>query len=469
MFQLFSKPKASPNTSTNKAPKTDSEQSASKKRVPKSSRQQERSSNLSRRFRHSSKAPQPTEDDSEPKDNDLHPLNLPPEERERRRFALAKMSTDRSDSSRLGQSNGEGLPSSPSTATPGSFYEDTMMGNTEPLNGIPSPSQNTNTQLPPVPQASSDAESYKAAGNKFFKAGDFQKAITEYGRAIATNPTNSTYLSNRSAAYMGLNRYKEALEDAKQADQLEPGSSKILLRLARIYTALGRPSEALSTYSQIRPQVAAKDTLPASTMQAYIERAESALLEGTAGSMVLHALDQAERGLGATVDKPRKWKLMRAEAYLKMGNVNSLGDAQNIVMPLLRSNGQDPDALALRGRILYAQGENEKAMQHFRQALNYDPDLRDAVKYLRMVQKLERTKEEGNVAFKDGQFDEAVRLYGIALEVDPLNRTTNSRILQNRALASIKVRCLHVTSTLQMLFCMLTFLYTAERLRFCHQ
>jgi DnaJ family protein C protein 7 len=156
--------------------------------------------------------------------------------------------------------------------------------------------------------------------------------------------------------------------------------------------------------------------------------------------MVLHALDLAEKGLGFRVSPPRKWKLMRGEAYLKMGTVNSLGDAQNVAMSLLRANSADPEALVLRGRALYAQGENEKAIQHFRQALSCDPDFKDAVKYLRMVQKLDRMKEEGNTHFKTGRYQRAVDVYASALEVDPLNKGTNSKILNNRAMCYSKLK-----------------------------
>lgn len=257
--------------------------------------------------------------------------------------------------------------------------------------------------------------------------------------AIDVDPQNPTYLSNRSAAFISANRYHEALEDAKLADELDPGNSKVLLRLARIYTNLGRPSDALDIYNQIQPPVSAKDKAPAVFMQTHIKQVEDVLREGTTGSMAIHALDQAERGLGVGVDRPRKWKLLRGEAYLKMGNVNALGDAQNVAMSLLRTNNQDPEALVLRGRVLYAQGENEKALQHFRQALSCDPDYKDGLKYLRMVQKLDRMKEGGNSAFKAGRYKEAVDVYSAALDVDPLNKQTNSKILQNKALAEIKV------------------------------
>jgi DnaJ family protein C protein 7 len=239
---------------------------------------------------------------------------------------------------------------------------------------------------------------------------------------------------------MAANQYVLALEDCKQAEELEPKNPKILLRMARIYTALGRPEEALDVFDRIDPPASAKDKQPALQMKQHITQAEESIKKGTAGSMALYGLDQAEKGLGFAVQPPRKWKLLRGEAYLKMGNVNALGDAQNVAMGMLRSNNADPDALVLRGRALYAQGENDKAIQHFRQALACDPDFKDAVKYLRMVQKLDRTKEEGNTHFKAGRLQEAVDVYTAALEIDPTNKGTNSKILNNRAMCYTKLK-----------------------------
>jgi DnaJ family protein C protein 7 len=223
------------------------------------------------------------------------------------------------------------------------------------------------------------------------------------------------------------------------ADELDPDNMKILLRLGRVYTSLGRPDEALQVYNQIN--ATAKDMQPALNMQKHLRTAEeTSQKENGSGSMVIYALNEAEKGLGIGCDKPRKWQLMRGEAHLKMGNPNALGEAQNVVMSILRNNNQDPDALVLRGRILYAQGENDKALQHFRQALSCDPDFKAAVKYLRMVQKLERMKSEGNASFKGGRYQEAVNTYTEALEVDPSNKNTNSKILQNRALCNSRLK-----------------------------
>ena len=119
-------------------------------------------------------------------------------------------------------------------------------------------------------------------------------------------PDSATYLSNRAAANMSNGSYQAALDDCTRAADLEPHNAKILLRLARIYTSLGRPDEAMTTFGRIQPPPSAKDMAAAKEMQHHVRAAQSALDSGTSGSMVLHALDQAERLLGHRAPKPRK-------------------------------------------------------------------------------------------------------------------------------------------------------------------
>ncbi|EOO04138.1 putative small glutamine-rich tetratricopeptide repeat-containing protein a protein [Phaeoacremonium minimum UCRPA7] len=308
-----------------------------------------------------------------------------------------------------------------------------------PQGDIPVPPPHKSQPSSPKPSPAEEAESFKNLGNKFFKEKNYARAIEEYTKAVELQPNSATYLSNRAAAYMSAAKYEAALEDCRRAADLDPQNSKILLRLARIYTSLGQPEEAMITFERIRPPPSAKDMAQAREMQQHIQSAQRSLQDGT-GSMVLHALDMAERLLGVGARKPRKWQLMRGEAHLKMGNVNSLGEAQNVAMAILRNNSQDPEALVLRGRALYAQGENDKAVQHFRKALSCDPDFRDAIKWLRIVQKLDRMKEEGNSEYKAGRWQAAIDKYSQALEIDPSNRGTNSKLLQNRALCLTKLK-----------------------------
>lgn len=305
---------------------------------------------------------------------------------------------------------------------------------------VPAPPPHRSSPSSPVQSEAEQAESFKNDGNKFFKAGDYTHAIEFYTKAVILQPQSATYLGNRAAAYMSAGRWNDALNDCKRAVELDGRNNKMLLRLARIYTSIGQPEEAIATFSRIQPPPSVKDTASAKEMLRHVRAAQAALKDGTAASMVLYPLDMAEKLLGVGALKPRKWQLMRGEALLKMGDLNSLGEAQNIAMSLLRYNNQDPEALVIRGRALYSIGENEKALQHFRKALSCDPDFRDAIKWLRTVQKLDRMKEEGNSEYKAGRWQAAIDKYTSALEVDPSNKGTNSKLLQNRALCRIKLK-----------------------------
>lgn len=312
---------------------------------------------------------------------------------------------------------------------------DTDSQSPAPPNGV----NGTHSLPPDPPKEELDGEAYKQAGNKFFKQKEYTKSVEQYSKAIECEPENATFFANRAAAYMSAGKFRDALADCQAADRLLPDQPKTLLRMARILTSLGRPEDALETYDRIVPPASIKDKQPALQMQQHLKSAQQGLDSGSGGSMTLYALDRAESGLGAGVDPPKRWRLLRGEANLKMGTQNTLAEAQSVAMSLLRQSAQDSDALVLRGRVLYAQGENSKAAAHFQEALRCDPDMKQARLYLKKAKELERKKTEGNEAFKKGDYAKAKELYSEALAVDKDNKGTNSKIYQNRGVACTKV------------------------------
>lgn len=253
--------------------------------------------------------------------------------------------------------------------------------------------------------------------------------------ALEVTPNSSIFLSNRAAAFLAANRFLEALEDAQRALELDPGNAKIMHRMARILTNLGRPAEALDVLSNVQPPATAKDRSAPETMLKHITQAEQSLSEGKGGSMVVFAIEQARQMLGSGAKTPRKWTLMTGEAQLLIRNDNAYGKAHDVAISLLRENNQDPDALLLRARAYYGQGDNDQAIKYLKMCLGLDPDNKQAIKLLRQVQKLVRTKDEGNAAFKAKNYQRAVELYSQGLEIDPTNKDINSKLLNNRAQA----------------------------------
>lgn len=255
-------------------------------------------------------------------------------------------------------------------------------------------------------------------------------------------------MSNRAAAYISANKYSQALGDSLQASRLDPNNDKILHRLARIYTSLGRPQDALDTYAKI-PNASATDTAAARKALQSIAVAETQInAEDGNGNMALWSLEQAKQTLGADTPTPRQWQILKAKANLKIGSANALGEVQGIAQNLMRENSMDAEAIVLAGRAFYLRDEKprqgksdyDRAEDYFRQALSLDPDNADARNFLRTMKKLERAKTSANDMFKKGKFSNAVEAYTEALTIDPANKVTNAKLLGNRALARIKIK-----------------------------
>ena len=60
--------------------------------------------------------------------------------------------------------------------------------------------------------------------------------------------------------------------------------------------------------------------------------------------------------------------------------------------------------------------------------------------FLQKIRSIERAKEDGNNAFRNQNYDEAIALYTAGLAIDPLADTLNAVLYSNRAAAYLSVR-----------------------------
>jgi DnaJ family protein C protein 7 len=86
----------------------------------------------------------------------------------------------------------------------------------------------------------------------------------------------------------------------------------------------------------------------------------------------------------------------------------------------LRLNPNSPDALTLRGLVLFLGGRLPQALQHLTSALRFDPGHEPAMKLRRRIKDIDKLKEDGNTAFKAGNLQDAVDKYSECLEVRTL-------------------------------------------------
>jgi small glutamine-rich tetratricopeptide repeat-containing protein alpha len=92
------------------------------------------------------------------------------------------------------------------------------------------------TPSPAAPSTSSSvdkagAEKLKAEGNALMSQKLYDSAIQKYTEAIAKDPSNAVYLSNRAAAWGGVGQHEKAVEDAQKALEVDPTFSKAFSRL----------------------------------------------------------------------------------------------------------------------------------------------------------------------------------------------------------------------------------------------
>ncbi|KLO20444.1 TPR-like protein [Schizopora paradoxa] len=105
----------------------------------------------------------------------------------------------------------------------------------------------------PSPAASSSkvdkeaAEKEKEKGNKFVSAKKYNEAIEAYGRAIALNPSNAVYYSNRAAAHSFNNDHPSAIIDAQKALEVDSKFVKAYNRLGCVFDRI--QVESLSNLS----------------------------------------------------------------------------------------------------------------------------------------------------------------------------------------------------------------------------
>ncbi|KAJ6519403.1 TPR-like protein [Mycena sanguinolenta] len=82
------------------------------------------------------------------------------------------------------------------------------------------------------------AEKFKQSGNALMSAKQYDQAIEAYTQAIALDPTNAIYYSNRAAAYSSKSDHLSAVGDAEQAIKIDPKFVKAYHRLGHAQYSL---------------------------------------------------------------------------------------------------------------------------------------------------------------------------------------------------------------------------------------
>uniref|UniRef100_A0A8C5PGY9 DnaJ heat shock protein family (Hsp40) member C7 n=1 Tax=Leptobrachium leishanense TaxID=445787 RepID=A0A8C5PGY9_9ANUR len=226
------------------------------------------------------------------------------------------------------------------------------------------------------------------------------------------SPKNASYYGNRAATLMMLSKYREGLEDAQQAVRLDDTFVKGHQREGKCHLSLGNAMAATRC------------------LQKVLELEPN---NEPARQDVVFCMDRALE----LAPVCHRFKILKAECLTLLGRYP---DAQSVASDILRVDSTNADALYVRGLCLYYEDCIEKAVQFFVQALKMFPDHQKARLACRNAKALKAKKDEGNQAFKDGNYELAYKLYSEALCIDPNNIKTNAKLYCNRGTVNAKLK-----------------------------
>ncbi|KAK9829175.1 hypothetical protein WJX72_004328 [[Myrmecia] bisecta] len=91
---------------------------------------------------------------------------------------------------------------------------------------------------------------YKEQGNEEFRKGNYLKAAAAYTKGLKDDSQNAVLYSNRSASLLKLNKVTKALADAEQCIACRPDWEKGYFRKACVLEAMDRLEEAQAAYQK---------------------------------------------------------------------------------------------------------------------------------------------------------------------------------------------------------------------------
>jgi len=254
----------------------------------------------------------------------------------------------------------------------------------------------------------------KAKGNAAFSAKQYQDAIGHFTEAIAHDPTDHVFFSNRSACYSSVEKYSEALEDANQCVKLRPDWAKGYTRKGLAEYFLGKHDEAEATYKKGLELAPGDAALAGGLKQVQDAKAR------VSGGPDMTAL------LGAIQRNPKIAEYMKDQTF--MANFQMLLQAQTNpqMMPMVSQLlQQDPRMMEV---FLAMQGISPEEAQTMGQKREPSPPKTKPKEEPKPEPVDERTdqqkeadgwKEKGNSHFKNKEFVPALDCYNKAIDVLP--------------------------------------------------
>lgn len=304
------------------------------------------------------------------------------------------------------------------------------------------------------------AAQHKAAGNAAFTAGQFDRAIDEFTKAIEADPTDHIFYSNRSGAYASKKDYDNALADADKCIELKPDFTKGYGRKGTALYGMEQYDEAVDAYKTGLEKDPNNKSLQDGL--AEVERIKQRRNSGgppggnpmakmfgpdmftkLAADPTTARLLATDPGFRAKMQKlqsnPNDMNMMLSDPQVMSALGVLLGIGGNSFKTVDPNNpGDMADAMEMEQKEEEEERERSKAEakrraeEQQRKAAEEEAERQrqaaeqmspEEKEQLQRKQQAVQEKEQGNTFYKQRQFDQALQHYNKAVELDPNNIT----------------------------------------------
>ncbi|TPX39593.1 hypothetical protein SeMB42_g06316 [Synchytrium endobioticum] len=309
----------------------------------------------------------------------------------------------------------------------------------------------------------------KNEGDMLFRHGNYERAIEIYSSAIEANPANSTLYGNRAATFMMQRKWNSALHDCREATLIDPDFVKSYVRATKCYLHIGNINAAIQQIELAKSVVqkcatasnSLRLTLPELATTYRIRDLFTEYEQRKTDRDFKAALSKLEEAIVAACDVSRPastrsdarpistlaeadlsnvplwWRLLRAEALV---NCRDLEGARCDLSKIIAVDTRNSEALVIQARLLHITEFPYVSLiiETLRTALSYDPESKGAAGLLKEVRELYSLKYNGNDAFKNQKWDDALEAYTKWLERDTEQPLSRVKVLSNRSATHLK-------------------------------
>jgi stress-induced-phosphoprotein 1 len=271
------------------------------------------------------------------------------------------------------------------------------------------------------------AQEWKEKGNNFLKNKNYDEALRCYTEAIKADPNDHVHYSNRSACYFNMQNYKSALEDGIECVKRKSDWSKGYLRKAMAESKLEMFEEALETYKkglQLEPNNAqlkeglkeVEDSLKNPFTKNYSKlytdpKTSKYMTDPQFKNLLDYAMKDQKVLMQLIQTDPRFMDVFGVLTGIDLTSLNEEAGKSK------KKKDEDDKERKIREEEERKRNEEEKRRREEQERINH----------MSVEEKEEETKKRkseeikllGNEQFKKGNWQEAVKLYSQAIEIDP--------------------------------------------------